>query len=58
MLQGRGARRKTDAEHDDGDIATAALEAIKWNTALPKDKVKVIVTNGWVNFLDRILRPS
>ena len=32
----------------DADIAAAALNAMHWNFEVPKDKVKVIVKNGWV----------
>ncbi|MGE4133812.1 MAG: BON domain-containing protein, partial [Bdellovibrionales bacterium] len=35
-------------KHDDQDIAEAAAKAITWNVWVPKDKVKVIVDNGWV----------
>ncbi|MGZ4778697.1 MAG: BON domain-containing protein [Thermoanaerobaculia bacterium] len=37
-----------DGVRNDTDIATAALDAIRWNAALPKDKVKVMVADGWV----------
>jgi osmotically-inducible protein OsmY len=33
-------------KRDDTDIAKAALDALRWNVALPRDKVKVMVTNG------------
>lgn len=32
----------------DQDIAEAAIKALKWHFEVPKDKVKVIVKNGWV----------
>ena len=34
--------------HDDTDLAQAAVNALKWNTWLPKDAVTVTVKNGWV----------
>ncbi|MGZ5475729.1 MAG: BON domain-containing protein [Thermoanaerobaculia bacterium] len=38
-----------EGQRDDTDIAKAALDALRWNVALPRDKVKVMVTNGgWV----------
>lgn len=37
-----------DAERDDSDLARAALEALRWNASLPRDKVKVSVNAGWV----------
>lgn len=32
----------------DQDVATAALNALKWDYEVPEDKVKVVVKNGWV----------
>ena len=34
---------------DDTDIAKNALNALKWNSNVPNDKVQVKVENGWVN---------
>ena len=36
------------ATRDDTDIAQAALNALKWHTTVPEDRVKVSVTNGWI----------
>lgn len=36
------------AVRDDTDIAQAALNALKWHTTVPEEKVKVAVSNGWV----------
>jgi osmotically-inducible protein OsmY len=33
---------------DDGDIARSAVNALNWNYAIPKDKIKVTVSKGWV----------
>lgn len=33
---------------DDAEIARSALNALNWNANLPKEKVKVIVSKGWV----------
>ncbi|MBZ5558024.1 MAG: BON domain-containing protein [Acidobacteriia bacterium] len=38
----------TDFQRTDTDIAQAALDALKWNTMVPNDRVTVTVTNGWV----------
>lgn len=38
-----GAMMRTDA-----DMAKAAADALKWNTLVPEDKVKVSVDDGWV----------
>jgi|SRR5581483_11746099 len=35
-------------ERDDVDIAKAAIQAIEWGTSIPKQKVKVTVSKGWV----------
>jgi osmotically-inducible protein OsmY len=32
----------------DTDIAQAALEALKWNAVVPRDRLTVTVSNGWV----------
>jgi osmotically-inducible protein OsmY len=37
-----------EAERDDSDIARAAVNALEWNAAVPKDKIEVVVTKGWV----------
>jgi osmotically-inducible protein OsmY len=39
-----GESRRTDA-----DIAAAAVNALRWNTLVPFDKIKVTVDNGWVS---------
>lgn len=36
------------AERTDTDIAQAALSALKWNTSIPDDKIKVTVSHGFV----------
>jgi osmotically-inducible protein OsmY len=33
---------------NDSDIAAAALNALRWNTSVPDEKLKVTVRNGWV----------
>ncbi len=38
-----GSLRRTDA-----DIAAAALNSLKWDFEVPKDKVTVTVQNGWI----------
>lgn len=35
-------------ERTDTDIADAAVNAIKWNTTIPDDRITVRVENGWV----------
>src|SRR5437763_7991033 len=36
------------AERTDADLAVAALNALKWDAAIPIDKVQVTVSKGWV----------
>lgn len=36
------------SERNDTDIATAALNALKWHTSISDDKIKLSVRNGWV----------
>ncbi len=36
------------AERDDIDIARSAVNALEWNVAVPKNKIKVAVSKGWV----------
>ena len=38
----------TDLTRTDADIAEAALNALKWNTLVPEDRISVVVTNGLV----------
>ena len=35
-------------ERDDVDVARSAVNALEWNVSVPKDRVKVTVTQGWV----------
>lgn len=37
-----------DVQHGDGDIAAAAIQRLAWSVSIPKDAVKVTVSNGWV----------
>lgn len=39
---------KLEGHRDDGDIAAAALDALRWNVSLPKDRVTVTVAQGWL----------
>jgi osmotically-inducible protein OsmY len=34
--------------HDDADIARSAVNALNWNFAIPKDKIQVMVSKGWL----------
>lgn len=36
------------AKKDDNDIAREVLNAFRWNTSVPNDKLQVKVENGWV----------
>jgi osmotically-inducible protein OsmY len=35
-------------ERTDSEIALAIVNALKWNTTVPADKVSVTVSNGWI----------
>jgi osmotically-inducible protein OsmY len=35
-------------QRDDTDIAEAALAALRWRSDIPKDRITVVVSNGWV----------
>ena len=39
---------KLSTERTDADIAAAAVRALEWDAAVPTDRVKVIVSKGWV----------
>jgi osmotically-inducible protein OsmY len=39
---------KLTGERSDVDIAKAAVNALKWNTLVPDDRITVKVENGWV----------
>ena len=39
---------KLATERTDADIAEAAVNALKWDTLVPTDKVQVTVSKGWV----------
>jgi len=41
-------RLRGTAERNDSDIARAAVDALKWKTLVPDDRIKVLVTKGWV----------
>jgi osmotically-inducible protein OsmY len=36
------------AHRTDSDIASAAVNALTWDTSVPEDRVKVTVRNGWI----------
>jgi osmotically-inducible protein OsmY len=36
------------AERTDSDIARAAVDALRWKTLVPDDRIKILVNKGWV----------
>src|SRR6516162_3507455 len=36
------------SQRGDADIAAAALNALKWDTTVPEDRIKVTVSNGFI----------
>ncbi len=41
-------------ERDDGDIASAALSRLSWDSSIPKDSIKVKVEKGWVTLTGQV----
>ncbi len=37
-----------DGQRTDTEIAEAAVNALKWNSSVPDDKIKLSVENGWL----------
>ena len=37
-----------DSHYSDADIAQAAVNALDWNASVPRNRIKVLVENGWV----------
>jgi osmotically-inducible protein OsmY len=37
-----------DGGHTDEDIARAAASILNWNSSIPKDRIKIKVTHGWI----------
>src|SRR5258705_6986560 len=37
-----------ESERTDADLAAAAIRALEWDAAIPRDAVKVTVSKGWV----------
>jgi len=42
------------SQRGDADIAAAALNVLKWNAAVPEDRIKVTVRNGWVTLEGKV----
>jgi len=43
-----GVKIPGSSQRSDADIAAAALSALKWDTTVPEDRIKVTVRNGWI----------
>jgi osmotically-inducible protein OsmY len=41
-------RLPSSSERTDEDIARAAVTALNWSTSVPKDRIKVRVSKGWI----------
>jgi osmotically-inducible protein OsmY len=62
-------RLSPEHHRSDTDIATAAEHALRWNTSVPADKVRITVDKGWVTLqgevewdfqrrsVERLIRP-
>jgi osmotically-inducible protein OsmY len=44
-------------QRDDVDIAKAAVDALRWNTSVPDDQLRVTVTKGWVTLEGKVQYP-
>jgi len=42
------------SERSDADVAQTALSALAWNVAVPRDRAKVVVENGWVTLTGQV----
>ncbi|MBE0391905.1 osmotically-inducible protein OsmY [Flavobacterium sp. 7E] len=45
----------TNSNKSDTEIATAAVNALKWNISVPENKIEVKVENGWVYLTGEVL---
>jgi len=43
-----------DDQRSDADIASAAINALKWDASIPTDKVQVTVAKGWVTLKGQV----
>jgi osmotically-inducible protein OsmY len=43
-----------DAKRNDDDIATAAIERLAWDTAIPSDAITVQVESGWLTLTGQV----
>jgi osmotically-inducible protein OsmY len=43
-----------DFRRSDSDVAEAVLNAIKWNSSIDENKIKVLVENGWVTLEGKV----
>jgi osmotically-inducible protein OsmY len=37
-----------DSQHGDADIAQAAVNALDWTVSVPRDRINILVENGWI----------
>lgn len=42
------------SKRDDGEIASAAINRMSWDTSIPKDAVKVKIQDGWVTLTGQV----
>ena len=46
IAEGIEVRLPMDSTRSDTEIAAAALERLSWNVSVPKDRIKVVVSQG------------
>ncbi len=39
----------TDSSRSDEDIARAAASIFSWNSSIPKNRIKIQVSHGWIS---------
>lgn len=47
-------RLPMDSARTDTEIAAAVLERLSWNVSVPKDRIKVVVSQGWVTLTGEV----
>ena len=45
----------TGYQKTDSEIAKASADALKWNTAVPEDKISIKVDDGWVSLTGAVM---
>jgi len=49
-----GVKIPGSSQRSDADIAAAALSALKWDTTVPEDRIKVTIRDGWITLEGKV----